>query len=174
VVALAACGKHSKSDGEARPVTGLAAVPSGVAAVVGIDVDRLVGTPLITRAVDQLMAKRPEIGKRIDALEAACHLDLGKKVKRVILASGPRSAEGATPVLLIASGQIAEADLTSCLEKSVGSGGGRVTASSATGRTIYKIEDGRRVVYYAFGQADTIVLGTDAAWVDKALAAGPR
>jgi hypothetical protein len=169
-----ACGKRAPASSDARPVTGLAAVPSGVAAVVGIDVDRLAGTPLVVRAVDQLLTRRPELEQRVAALEAACHLDLAKKVKRVILASGPRNADGATPVLLVASGQIAEADVTSCLEKSVGSGGGKVTASSATGRTIYKIEEGRRVVYYAFGQADTIVLGTDSAWVDRALGTGPK
>ncbi len=175
VAALACgCGKRAQSSSDARGVTGLSAIPSGVVAVVGFDVDRLAGTPLVARAVDQLLARRPELEQRIDALEASCHLDLTHKVKRVLLASGPRSADGATPVLLVATGQIAEADLTSCLEKSFGSGGGKVTASSASGRTIYKIEEGRRIVYYAFGQADTIVLGTDEAWVEKALGTGPK
>jgi hypothetical protein len=170
---LAACGKHGRA-ADARAVTGLQAVPSGVVAVVGIDVGRLAGSQVVARAVDQLLARRPELGQRLDALEASCHLDLANKVKRVILASGPRDKDGTTPVLLVASGQIAEADLTSCLERSVGSGGGKLSASSADGRTIYKIEEGRRQVYYAFGAADTVVLSNMEPWVEKALGAGPK
>ncbi|HTJ45571.1 MAG TPA: hypothetical protein VL463_25880 [Kofleriaceae bacterium] len=169
-----ACGKSSRGGSDARAVTGLGAVPSGVVAIVGIDVSRLAGSPLVVRAVDDLLARRPELTQRIDALEASCHLDLTNKVKRVILASGPREKDGTTPVLLVASGQIAESDLTSCLEKSVGAGGGKVTAIAADGRTIYKIEEGRRQVYYAFGASDTVVLSNVQPWVEKALGAGPK
>ncbi|MCE9573620.1 MAG: hypothetical protein K8W52_10730 [Deltaproteobacteria bacterium] len=175
-IAMAAlgCGRKAQSDGAARAVTGLAAVPSGVVAVVGFDVKRLASAPLVQRAAQQLLARRPELGERLTKLEADCQLDLTSKLDRVILASGPRAASGEQPVLLVASGQIAEASLTACLEKSVGAGGGSVTGDTEQGRTIYQVKDGRRTVFYGFGKEDTVVLGNDRAWVVKALGEGPK
>lgn len=168
-----ACGKHARG-GDTREVTGLQAVPKGVVAVVGIDVSRLAGLPLVARAVDQLLIRRPELAQQLDELEASCHLDLANKVKRVILASGPRGADGVTPVVMVATGQVVEADLATCLQKMVGAGGGKVSASSTDVGTIYKVEQGKRQVFYAFGAADTVVLANQQAWVEKALGAGPK
>jgi hypothetical protein len=174
-LALAAgCGKHAQPGGEAAAVTGLAAVPKGATALVGVDVSRLAGDPLVVRAVEQLLVRRPEVQEQITALETACHVDLMTKVKRVILASGDRAADGHTPVLMVASGQITEGELTSCLQNVVGSGGGKVSSVSGTRHPIYEVEQGRRQVYYAFGAADTIVLANQADWVDQALDAGPK
>lgn len=173
LVVASACGRHAKG-GDARAVTGLAAVPKGVVAVVGVDVQRLAGEPLVVRAVEQLLVRRPELAQQIDALEASCHLDLADKVKRVILASGPRGGDGVTPVVMVATGQIAESDLATCLEKVVGSGGGKVTATTTDVGTVYKIEESKRQVFYAFGAADTIVLANQEPWVEKALGTGPK
>jgi hypothetical protein len=168
------CGKHGQPSSDAAAVTGLSAVPKGAVAVVGVDVARLTGDPLVVRAVEQLLVRRPELQERITALETACHLDLTSKVKRVILAAGARGADNQTPILMVATGQITEADLTACLGNAVGSGGGKVTTASGTEHSIYEVEEGRRRVYYAFGAADTIVLGNQAAWVDQALGTGPK
>jgi hypothetical protein len=173
-LAAAGCGRKAQSDGTARPVTGLAAVPAGVVAVVGFDVKRIASAPLVQRAAQQLLARRPELVARLAKLEADCQLDLTNKLDRVILATGPRSADGSQPVLLVASGQIAEAPLTACLEKSVGAGGGSISGDTDQGRTIYQVKEDRRVVFYGFGKEDTIVLGNDRAWVVKALGLGPK
>ncbi len=173
-IAAAGCGRKAQSDATARAVTGLAAVPSGVVAVVGFDVKRLASAPLVQRAAQQLLARRPELVERLSKLEADCQLDLTARLDRVILASGPRATDGTQPVLLVASGQIAEGSLTACLEKSVGAGGGSVSGDTDQGRTIYQVKDGRRTVFYGFGKEDTIVLGNDRAWVVKALGPGPK
>jgi len=172
---LAGCGKKKAEKKEvARDVTGLAAVPAGASAVVGLDVTRLTSSELVARAVEQLLDRRPELAQRVASLEEACHLDVARNLTHVILASGPRAANGAQPVLLVATGHLVEADLTACLTKQVGAGGGSVTATTTGGRTVYQVKDGRRTVYYAFGQADTVVLSNDTAWLDKALGTGPK
>jgi hypothetical protein len=168
------CGRKAQSDATARAVTGLAAVPAGVVAVLGFDVKRLAAAPLVQRAAAQLLARRPDLAAQLAKLDADCKLDLTNKVERVILASGPRAADETRPILLVASGQIAEGPLTACLEKSVGTGGGSVTGDTVDGRTIYQVKDPRRTVYYAFGTEDTVVLSNDRAWVVKALGAGPK
>jgi hypothetical protein len=174
-LALAAgCGKHAQQGSDAAAVTGLAAVPKGATAVVGVDVTRLTGDPLVVRAVEQLLVRRPELQEQVTTLETACHLDLTSKVKNVILALGDRGADGRTPDLLVASGQIKESELTACLTNVVGSGGGKVASVSGTTHAVYEVKEGRHEVYYAFGAADTIVLGNQAEWVDQALGSGPK
>ena len=169
------CGKHAQpGGGEAATVTGLAAVPKGATAVVGVDVARVAGDPLVVRAIEQLLVRRPELQAEISKIEAACNLDVANKVKRVIIALGTRAADGTTPDLLVVTGQINEAELTACLTKEVGSGGGKVSSVSGTAHALYEVKDGRHDVFYGWGDADTVVLGTSAAWVDQALGSGPK
>jgi hypothetical protein len=77
-------------------------------------------------------------------------------------------------VLLVATGTLAEAELASCLTRVVGAGGGTLSAHPAAGRTLYQIKEGDRTVYFAFGQADTIVIGTQKAWVTEAVGTGKK
>jgi hypothetical protein len=56
----------------------------------------------------------------------------------------------------------------------VGQGGGSLTATTAAGRTLYTAKDGNRVMYFAFGRPDTVVLGSNEAFVTEALGSGKK
>lgn len=175
------CGgkKDSASNAPAPEVTGLAAVPASAEAVVGVDLAKLADAPLVERVIDQLFLRDGELEKRWGEVAEACKLDLGKSVKRVMIALGPHvSTPGTGPVLVIATGKFVEADVEACVRKIVGKGGGTLTARTLAGdggRTLYTAKDGNRAIVFAFGRADTVILGSNEAYVTEALAqTGPK
>jgi hypothetical protein len=172
-------GCSKKADPPKAPppeLTGLAAVPATAEAVVGVDVVKLAGSPLVERAVDQLLLRNAELGERWQRVKDDCRIDVGKQVKRVMLAIGPhRGPEpGTGPVIMVVVGSIPEAVLKECVGKLVGSGGGTVTGKLVEGRTLYLAKDGNRTMYFAYGRPDTIVLGADEAYVTDALGTGKK
>jgi len=165
------CGKKHKAAPEA---SGLAAVPASATALVVADVVRVIDSPLVERAVDQLLLRDPTLRDRWQGLYNNCKLD-ARKLKHVVLAIGPREATGGTgPVIMVATGQIVESDLASCVRTIVGQGGGTLTAQDIGGRTLYQAKDGNRTMYFAFGKADTVVLGSNEAFVTEALGPGKK
>jgi hypothetical protein len=56
----------------------------------------------------------------------------------------------------------------------VGKGGGELTAKTTDGRTLYQAKDGGRTMFFAFGRPDTVVLGSDEAFVTLALGPGKK
>ncbi len=168
---LAGCGKKSSGPSAPAPeVTGLAAVPSSAEAVIGVDVGKLIDAPLVARVVDQLFLRDPTLATRWQDVHEACKLDLGKQVKRVMLALGPhQTTPGTGPVLLIATGSFVETDIASCVRVIVGKGGGALTAKPLDGRTLYTAKEGNRVMVFAFGRPDTLILGSNEAYVIEAL-----
>jgi hypothetical protein len=70
---------------------------------------------------------------------------------------------------MIATGQLPETDLSECVGKLVGKGGGAVTGKPINGRTLYEVKDGARAMYFAYGRADTVVLGNTEAYVLEAI-----
>ena len=170
--ALAGCGKHKQA---APEVSGLAAVPASATAVVVVDVARVIDSQLVERAVDQLLLRDPVLRDRWQALYNNCKLD-ARKLKHVVLAIGPRDAgtSGTGPVIMVATGQIVESDLASCVRTIVGQGGGTLTAKDSGGRTLYQAKDGNRTMFFAFGKPDTVVLGANEAYVNEALGKGQK
>lgn len=172
VLASAGCGKKSSSQAPAPEITGLAAVPSSAEAVIGADLGRLKDAPVVARAVDQLFLRDSTLSQRWQDVQTTCKIELGKQVKRVLVALGPHAAApGTGPVLLIATGTFVESDVAACVRTIVGKGGGALTARTddKTGRTLYTAKDGNRVMVFAFGRADTLVLGSNEAYVLEAL-----
>jgi hypothetical protein len=172
-VLAAGCGKKS---GKALPeVSGLGAVPASATAVVVADVARVIDAPLVERAVDQLLLRDTKLSERWQALATSCKLD-PKKLKHVVLAIGPHegTASGTGPVLMVVTGQIVESELASCVRTIVGQGGGTLTAKDLGGRTLYQAKDQNRTMYFAFGKADTVVLGSNEAFVTEALGTGKK
>ncbi len=175
----AACGKKksAESNGPSPEITGLAAVPVNAQVLIAADVQRLSDSPIVARAVDQLLMRDPTLAAKWGEVQASCKLDLTKQVKRVMLALGPPAATAPTgtgPVLMIATGSIAEADLTACVRTMVGKGGGALTVKTVGGRSLYQVKDGNRAMVFAFGRPDTVILGTNEAWVLDALGTGPK
>ena len=178
IICATACGKKSSAPDAPQPeVTGLAAVPQSAQVVIGVDVTKVAASPLIDRAVGQLLARDADLAGRWQKLHDSCKLDLGKQVKRVMLAIGkPPSGDkpGTGPTVMIATGAIVEADLAACVRAMVGQGGGTLTARALEGRTLYQAKDGARTMFFAFGRPDTVVLGSNEAFVTEALGSGKK
>ncbi len=174
----AGCKKpDSKPKAPPPEVTGLAGIPANAEVVVGADVAKLAGAPLVRRAVQQLFLRDGAFATRWGHVREACKLDLVSQVKRVMLALGPPApgkAPGTGPVLMIATGAIPEADLASCVRSMVGRGGGTLTAKALGQRTLYLVKDNNQMMYFAYGRADTIILGSDEAYVTEALSDGAK
>jgi hypothetical protein len=180
LASIGACGRKSGVPAPPAPeITGLAAVPASAQVVVGADVGKLIDTPLIARAVDQFLLRDATLADRWKAVHDTCKLDLGKQIKHVMLAIGPRPSgpaggPGTGPVLMIATGNVVEADLAACVRLVVGQGNGTLTASTVNGRTLYQAKDGNRTMFFAFGRPDTIVFGASEAYVTEALTSAKK
>jgi hypothetical protein len=154
VVLAAAC--TSKASSEKTPpaqLAGLDAVPASARVVIGADPRRLAGSELVARAVGLMLEREPDLGPRVAALASGCGLDW-TKLESVHLAL----TDDAPLPMLIATGPIAEADLAKCVQSTVGAGGGSLSLEEADGRTVYRVVDGQRTVFFAFGRKDTVVL----------------
>jgi hypothetical protein len=173
----AGCGKKAVvPSGPPPELTGLAAVPATAEVVLGADVAKLAGSPVIDRMLEQVLSRDPVLRDRWQGLKDDCKVNLGKQVKRVMLALGPHAgpAPGTGPVLMVVVGSIPEADFKDCVTRLVGTGGGTVTGKAMLGRTLYLAKDGNRTMYFAYGKPDTIVLGSDEAFTTEALGTGKK
>ncbi|HEV7557759.1 MAG TPA: hypothetical protein VGO00_19975 [Kofleriaceae bacterium] len=171
------CGKKKPSAEELPPeVTGLATVPANAEVVVAVDVDHVVDSQVVERAVDQLLMRDPDLAGRWQKLHDSCKIDLTKQVKRVMVALGPSDPKspGTGPMLMVAIGNLAETELEKCVQAMVGQGGGSLTAKAAGDRTLYQAKDGNRTLFFAFGRPDTVVLGSSEAYVLEALGPGKK
>lgn len=156
------------------PVAALAAIPADATVVVGLDVAHLAASDVVGRAVAEMFVRDPGLAARFERLARDCGVDVTHQIDHVYLALAPGGAGPARRALLVASGALAEASLTRCLQAGVGGGGGDVTVLASGGRSLYKLVEGRHTVYFGFGQADTVVIGPDLPWVEAALASGPK
>jgi hypothetical protein len=172
-VAGTACKKRSGAPSPA--VAGLAAVPATAEVVIVADVSRVASSPLVTRAADQLLLRDPGLAARWQQLHDHCKLDLAH-IRHVVLAIGPHAGPhpGTGPVLMVATGSLVETQLAACVRAMVGQGGGALTAKPIGGRTLYQAKDGNRTMFFAFSRPDTVVLGTDEAFVTEAVGTGKK
>lgn len=169
-----AAGCHKKS-GPPPEVTGLAAVPASAEVVIGADVPRIASSQLVARAVDQLLARDPELAARWKKLHDGCKLD-PSQIEHVVLAMGPHTGDkpGTGPVLLVATGKLSETELATCVRGLVGQGGGSLDIKNDGGRALYVAKDSGRTVYFAFGRPDTVVLGSSEQFVMDAVGHGSK
>ncbi|HEY4177699.1 MAG TPA: hypothetical protein VGM90_12725 [Kofleriaceae bacterium] len=175
-IASAGCKGRNVPSGPPPEVTGLAAVPVTAQVIIGADVAKLSASPIVGKAVEQLLMRDQELSDSWSHVVDNCKIDLTKQIEHVMLALGPAGvgAVGTGPVLMVATGKVSEPDLASCVRTMVGKGGGSLTSRTVGGRTLYLVKDGNRTMHFGFGRADTIVLGTDEAWVTDALSAGKK
>jgi hypothetical protein len=176
-IGTSACGGKKEKEHRAPPpeVTGLAAVPATAQVVIGIDVAKLAASPIVARAAEQLMLREPSLAESWAHVNDACKIDVLTHVKHVVLALGPSTtAAGSGAVLAVATGSLSEPDLATCVRQMVGKGGGGLTIKNVAGRSLYQVKDGNRVMHFGFGRPDTIVLGTDEAWVVEGLSANKK
>ena len=173
---VAACSKRKAKDTSLSPeVSGLAAVPATAQVLIAADVSKLTDSPIIARAVERLLLSEPRLAESWAHVQESCKIDPIRQIRHVMLAIGPaQGGAGTGPVLMVATGSLSEPDLASCIRTMVGKGGGELTAKSVVGRSIYQVKDGNRTMHFAFSRPDTIVLGTNEAWVTDALGTGPK
>jgi hypothetical protein len=116
-----------------------------------------------------------DLATRWQRLQDSCKLDVNK-LERIVLAIGPSAGAGpgTGPVLMVVTGQLVETELAACVRSMVGKGGGTLTAKPLAGRTLYQAKDGNRTMFFAFGQPDTVVLGSSEAYVSEALGPGKK
>lgn len=177
VALCAACGKKpGPPSGPPPELTGLAAVPATAEAVVGADIGKLASSPVVERAVDQLLLHDAALGERWQRVKDDCKINLVQQIKRVMLAIGPHAGPepGTGPVIMVVVGSIHEDALKDCVAKLVGGGGGSVTGKTVAGRTLYLAKDGNRTMYFGYGRPDTVVLGSNEAYVSEALGGGKK
>jgi hypothetical protein len=171
------CGKKAEHSGPPPELTGLAAVPSTAEAVIGADVTKLADSPIIERAIEQLLARDAKLASDWAKVREGCKIDVTKQIRHVMVALGPvppGGRVGTGPAIMIATGSIPETDLADCVTKFVGKGGGAVTGKTIAGRTVYQVKDGARMMFFAFGRPDTVVLGNNEAYVIEAIGAGKK
>ena len=177
VAGLAGCRKKVPvAKGPSPELTGLAAVPSTAENVIGMDAGRLAGSPLVTRAIEMVLSREPDLATRWQALRESCKLELDH-VKRVMLAIGPPPPGGRIgtgPMVLIATGKIAEAELVTCVRQIVGKGGGSIVVRNLGTRTLYQVTEGARTMFIAFGRPDTVILGNNEAYVQESVGDGKK
>jgi hypothetical protein len=174
---LAACGKRPEPSGPPPELTGLAVVPSTAEVIIGASVPKLSNSPIVEKAIEELLKRDAKLATSWKQVREGCKIDVAKQIKHVMLVLGPTPAggrPGTGPALMIATGNIPEADLSDCVGKLVGKGGGSVTGKTIAGRTIYQVKEGARAMYFAFGRADTVVLGNNEAYVTEALGPGNK
>jgi hypothetical protein len=182
----AGCKKKSAGGGSAPEVSGLGAVPVSADVVLSFDVPSIANAPLVQQAAAKLLLRDAGLASRWERLRTACKLD-PLAMKQVVLALGPVSAKAqgsaapltAAPdagkaVLMVVTGPLVESEFASCVRSMVGSGGGSLNAKTVAGRTIYEAKEGVRAVWFGFGKADTVVLGSTESYVAEALGSGPK
>ncbi len=168
------CGKKH-GGGPAAEVAGLSAVPASAEIVISADVARVMDSPLVERAVDQLMLREPSLATEWQRIHDSCKFDPAR-ITHVLLALGPKGNQqvGTGPVLMVATGKIVEAEFATCVRGLVGSGGGDVTAKTVAGHTLYVARDGSRIMYFSFGRPDTVLLSSNEAFITEALSPGKK
>jgi len=155
-------------------------VPATAEVVIGADIAKLSGSQVLDHATEQLLLRDAAVAERWARLRDDCKINVAQQVKRIMLAIGPPSPAvgsgkpGTGPVLMIVVGSIPEDTFKDCVVKVVGSGAGAVTGKPVYDRTLYLAKDGNRTTYFAYGRPDTIVLGSNEAYVIEALGTGKK
>ncbi len=183
----AACKKKAAGGAGLAERSGLGAVPASADVVVSIYVAAISSAPLVQQAASKLLLRDSALAARWERLHTACKLD-PMAMKQVVLALGPARAaapagsaapmtaapDAGKAVLMVVTGPLVEADFASCVRSMVGGGGGTLTAKTVAGRTIYQAKEGVRAVWFGFGKADTVVLGSTEDFVTDALSSGAK
>jgi hypothetical protein len=177
-VGSGACSKKSEGpSGPAPELTGLATVPADADIVMVIDVAKVAQSPIIDRAIEQMLSRDQALAAGWQKVADGCKIDVPKQVKFITLVLGPTPPGkhvGEGPLLLVATGNLPEHDLAECVGKMVGTGAGSVSGKTVQGRTLYQVKDGNRVMHFAYGRPDTVVMGASDAYVLEALGIGPK
>jgi hypothetical protein len=169
----AGCGKGCSKRGEEEKtiaVEGIEAIPQEVTAIAALRIEKLANSPLVQRAVQQMLLRDPELQKRIHELTQACEFDPSKQLSTVLLGMGAASNDE----ILVATGHFSpevQGKLVSCVTRLAAQSGGRLTTTPMATRTTYHFESGKKEedLYFAFSSETTTVVSSSSQWLEKSL-----
>jgi hypothetical protein len=169
--------KDKKAEPQPVPiaVTGLAAVPAAVRAVVGINVEAIAESWLVERAVEQMFLRDPGLAARVDDLITACRFDPAKDLRTLTLALGAGAHQD--QALMVATGKFSEPEVAACVRTSMAEDGGTLTESEVDGRRFYQASarsDRADSVWFTFGDPKTLVAATSSEWLAEAVGKGDK
>lgn len=181
-VIVGGCGDKKKKEHEQAPadkpvlaaVQGLQAVPASASAVIGLDVKRLVASPIVLRAVDRMFARDTTLEADLRAVLEACEFAPKIDLASATIALIPR--QGQTDSLLVAKGKFSESVLSACLGRFYSEDGGRLESAEFEGRTLYHQvgKDAPDGVWLSFGSKDTLLVASARETLELALGSGPK
>ncbi len=182
VAAAAGCKEKSKK-GErgaeaVADIEGMSAMPASIDAVLGAEVPALAHSELIDRAVTRMFLGDPGLKKEIDQLFAGCGFHPERDIRTVLVGMDVDGAAvaGTERTILIASGELSEGKIASCVSKYMGQMGGALIETAVGGRTHYQADapTGRQDVWFAFGSKSTVVVSSTPELLAEALGKTPR
>jgi len=144
--------------------------------IVGVDVAKLAFSPIVERAIDQLLLRDPVLQQSWQEVHDGCKIDVIKQVKHVVLAIGPHAPggrPGTGPTLLIATGTLPEHDPPSASRRS----SARAAARSPARRSVDARSIRSRTARTRCPRVrppDTVIMGSSDAYVTDALGTGPK
>jgi hypothetical protein len=175
------CGPSCKDKAKEQPrpvpveVTGLAAVPADVRAVLGINVEAIADAWLVERAVEQMFLRDPGLAARVDNLITTCRFDPAKDLRSLVLALGAEAH--ADQALMVAVGTFSEPEVAACVQSSLAEDGGTLTQTEVDGRRFYQASarsDRADSVWFTFGDPTTLVVATSSGWLAEAVGKGDK
>jgi hypothetical protein len=171
--------KDKETKEQPRPVpvdvTGLAAVPADVRAVVGINIEAIAEAWLVQRAVEQMFLRDPGLAARVDALITACRFDPARDLRGLTLALGAGAHH--EQAVMVATGRFSEAEVAACVRTSLAEDGGSLAESEVDGRRFYNASarsDRSDSVWFTFGDPSTLVAATSSEWLAQAVGKGDK
>lgn len=174
----AGCGKKSEdpkdrqAPGAPPAVDGLEALPGDSWGVIGADIERLAGSPLVERAVTEALGRDPGLAERIARLRTACGLEPGDNLTRAFIGLGEQPDQ----VVMAVVGEFDEVALARCVSEAVGADGRSLTSGEEDGRSLYHVggDPERPDVWFALGSPRTLVVARSRERLAAALAGGPK
>ncbi|ACY18008.1 hypothetical protein [Haliangium ochraceum] len=174
VCVAASCKDKAAPEPEPTPepieVRGLAAVPASARVVVGVNVPAVAESWLVRRALGQMFARDPGLSARFEQLSAACNFDPAADLRSLLLGLGGGDDEG--QALLVATGEFAAAEITTCVHSALSEDGGALSQSEVEGRVFYRASargDREDSVWFTFGDPETLVVATSSEWLSEAV-----
>jgi hypothetical protein len=154
-------------------VEGISAIPASADVILGADVPALARSPLVERAFSRMLLADPGLSREVDQLFEGCGFRPERDLKTVLIAM---DTAGEDRTVLVASGELREGAIVSCVGRHMAALGGKLVQTSVDGRPHYHADapPDRLDVWFAFGSSDTAVVSSSPEFLAEALGDGPR
>jgi hypothetical protein len=162
-----ACKGNAKVTAVPPNTEGLDLVPRQAKQIAVGDVKKLSESPLVIRAVNELLARDAKLAERVRHLVNDCGLSPQKLTSFIL-------AMDASESLLIAHGHLEEGALVDCVSKRLPANGARLASVDIDGQPGFQVIDSenRPGLAFAFADKRTVVVASTVKWLKTSLAKG--